>query len=279
MAQIGKFNTLKINRMVDFGAYLDGEELGEILIPARYLSEDNKPDDLVDVFVSLDSEDRLIATTDKPLGEVGKFAYLTVKDINKTGAFLDWGLHKDLLVPFREQKANMVIGRSYLVYIFVDDETKRIVASAKLDKFLNNTIPDYKQNEEVDIIIDSETELGYTAIINHLHSGILYQNEVFEALDKGQQLKAYIKKIRPDEKIDLTLYKLGYTKISSMASDILDILKSNGGFMPINDKTDAELIYDTFGISKKNFKKSIGSLFKERIITIEKEGIRIVKKG
>lgn len=275
MAEIGKYNKLKINREVDFGAYLDGDDIGEILIPAKYLNEDSSPGDEIEVFVYLDSEDRLIATTEIPLAQVGECAYLQVKAVNKIGAFMDWGLTKDLLVPFREQKSSMVEGRQYLVYIFLDDVTKRIVASAKLDKYLNNTIPDYELNQEVDLIIDNETEIGYTAVVNHRHTGVLYHNEIFEALEKGQSVKGYIKKIRTDDKIDLTLYKPGYDKISTMADRILTMLKEEGGHMSITDKSDAETIYDTFGMSKKNFKKAIGSLYKSRILTIEKDGIRL----
>ncbi|MBN2166604.1 MAG: GntR family transcriptional regulator [Marinilabiliaceae bacterium] len=276
MVQIGKFNTLKINRMVDFGAYLDGENLGEILIPGKYLEKNAAPGHEVTVFVSLDSEDRLIATTETPLAEVNQFALLRVKAVNSIGAFLDWGLTKDLLVPFREQKADMIEGRSYLVYVFLDDESKRIVASAKIEKFLNNTIPSYSNSQEVDLIIADETEIGYTAIINNEHTGILYHNEIFESLDKGQKIRGYIKKIRSDEKIDLTLYKPGYEKISSMAETVLSYLKMNNGFIPFNDKSDAEAIYDTFGMSKKNFKKSIGSLYKNRLVAIEDDGIRLL---
>ena len=275
MTQIGRYNNLIINRTIDFGAYLDGENLGEILIPQKYLTENNRIGDEIKVFVYLDSEDRLIATTEIPKAQVGEFAFLKVNSVNKTGAFLDWGLTKELLVPFREQKVTMTEGRSYMVFVYVDDETQRIVASAKIDKFLNNTIPEYQPNEEVDLIIECETDIGYNAIINHQHSGILYHNELYEALEKGQKIKGYIKKIRPDEKIDLTLYKPGYQKISSMSDMVMYILRQNDGYMSVNDKTDAETIYDLFGMSKKNFKKCIGALYKKKIISIEKNGIRI----
>ncbi|MFT3740677.1 MAG: hypothetical protein QM786_18150 [Breznakibacter sp.] len=183
---------------------------------------------------------------------------------------------KDLLVPFREQKIKMVSGRQYLVYIYVDEETGRIVASAKIDKFLDNTPPQYAEGEEVDLIIDLQTDLGYTAIVNQLHKGMLYHNEIFEYLEQGQRLKGYVKKVREDDKIDLMLYPSGYKKVKSMANTILDILSETGGYMAVNDRTEAEVIYDTFGMSKKNFKKAIGGLYKERKINIEPNGIRLV---
>lgn len=277
MAKIGKYNQLIITRKVDFGVFLDGQEHGEILMPAKYVPEGANPGDQVDVFVYPDSEDRLVATTETPLAQVGEVAWLKVKAVNQTGAFLDWGLLKDLLVPFREQKMKMTEGRNYLVFIYLDDSSQRIVASAKLDKFLNNLPPNYTTGQEVDLIIENSSDLGYTAIINHLHTGIIYHNEVFEELEKGQQLKGYVKKVRPDDKIDLTIYPPGYEKIDSLSSSLLEILIENGGYMAITDKSEAELIYDTFGMSKKNFKKSVGNLYKRRKIAIEANGLRVIK--
>ena len=276
MANIGKYNTLKVIKKVDFGVYLDGEKEGEILMPIRYVPEGCEPGDEVEVFVYLDSEDRIIATTEKPYAQVGEFAMLRVKSVNNIGTFLDWGLMKDLLVPFREQKATMNEGRSYLVYIYIDEETGRIAASAKLNKFLGKTIPQYKEGEEVDLIIDSENDLGFNAIVNNLHWGMLYENEVFEQLDKGQPLKGYIKKLRPDNKIDLTLYKPGYEKVDAIAQGILDMLKQHGGTIKVTDKSEAETIYRLFGISKKTFKKAIGALYKKRLILLEPEHIRLI---
>ena len=200
---------------------------------------------------------------------------LRVNAVNNVGAFLDWGLMKDLLVPFREQKMNMVAGRSYLVYVYMDPDSGRIAASAKLEKFLDNVIPEYQVGEEVLLLIESESELGYNAIINHLHRGILYHDELPAPLNKGQQLKAYIKKVREDKKIDLSLYRPGYEQVDGISQNILDRLKEAGGFLPLTDKSDAALIYDHFAISKKIFKKAIGSLYRQRRILLEEKGIKL----
>ncbi len=275
MAEIGKYNKLRVIKEVDFGVYLDGEKEGEILMPVRYVPKDCQVGDYVDVFLYLDSEDRLVATTEKPYAQVGEFAMLRVKSANKIGTFLDWGIMKDLLVPFREQKVTMTEERSYLVYIYVDEETQRIAASAKINKFLDKTLPEYVVGQEVELIIESETDLGYKAIVNNKHWGILYENEVFEQLAKGLKLKGYIKKIRTDNKIDLSLHPLGYDKVDPITQMILDELKKEGGFVAVSDKSDAELVYRIFGISKKSFKQAVGALYKRRLITIEKDGIRL----
>ena len=275
MVNIGKYNTLKVLKEVDFGVYLDGESEGEILMPIRYVPKNCQPGDMVDVFLYLDSEDRPIATTEKPYAQVGEFAMLRVKSVNKIGTFLDWGIMKDLLVPFREQKVTMIEGRSYLVYIHVDEESKRIVASAKLNKFLDKTVPEYVTGQEVDLVIESETDLGYKAIVNNLHWGILYENEVFEQLAKGIKMKGYIKKVRTDNKIDLSLQPLGYVKVDPITQMILDELKKAGGFIAVSDKSEAEEVYRVFGISKKTFKQAVGSLYKKRLITIGTDGIRL----
>jgi len=276
VAQIGKYNSLRVIKEVDFGVYLDGEKDGEILMPIRYVPKDCKVGDNVDVFLYLDSEDRPVATTEQPFAQVGEFAMLRVISVNKIGTFLDWGIMKDLLVPFREQKVTMVENRSYLVYIYVDEESQRIVASAKLGKFLDKTAPEYAVGEEVELIIESETDLGYKAIINNQHWGILYENEVFEQLAKGLKIKGYIKKIRTDNKIDLSLHPLGYEKVDPLTQMILDELNKAGGFIAVSDKSDAEEVYRIFGISKKSFKQAIGALYKKRIISIKPEGIRLI---
>ncbi|MEI7830094.1 MAG: S1-like domain-containing RNA-binding protein [Prolixibacteraceae bacterium] len=272
----GRYNTLKVVKFVDFGVYLDGAEMGEILLPARYVPEECEVGEDIEVFIYLDSEDRIIATTEKPYAQVGEFAMLRVVAVNNIGAFLDWGLMKDLLVPFREQKMDMVAGRSYLVFLYVDPDSKRIAASAKLEKFLDNVIPEYQVGEEVSLIVESESDLGYNAIINHLHKGILYHDELPGPLKKGQQLKAYIKKVREDKKIDLSLYKPGYEQVDGISQNILDKLKEAGGFLPLNDKSDAALIFDHFAISKKVFKKAIGALYKQRRISLEEKGLRLM---
>ena len=276
MAEIGKYNHLRVIKEVDFGVYLDGENEGEILMPIRYVPANCQVGDFLDVFLYLDSEDRPIATKETPYAQVGEFAMLRVKSVNKIGTFLDWGVMKDLLVPFREQKVTMTEGRSYLVYIYVDEKSKRIVASAKLGKFLDKSIPDYTVGQEVELVIESETDLGYKAIINNSHWGILYENQVFEQLAKGLKIKGYIKKIRPDNKIDLSLHPLGYEKVDPLTQMIVDELKKEGGFIAVSDKSEAEEVYRVFGISKKSFKLAIGALYKRRIITISPDGIRLV---
>jgi predicted RNA-binding protein (virulence factor B family) len=272
----GRYNTLKVVKFVDFGVYLDGAEMGEILLPARYVPAECEVGEDLEVFIYLDSEDRIIATTEKPYAQVGEFAMLRVIAVNNVGAFLDWGLMKDLLVPFREQKMDMFAGRSYLVYLYVDPDSRRIAASAKLEKFLDNVIPEYQAGEEVSLIVESESDLGYNAIINHLHRGILYHDELPGPLKKGQQIKAYIKKIREDKKIDLSLYKPGYEQVDGISQNILDRLKEAGGFLPLNDKSDAALIFDHFAISKKVFKKAVGALYKQRRISLEEKGLRLM---
>lgn len=276
MIQPGRYNTLKVVKFVDFGVYLDGEEMGEILLPARYVPEACEIGQDIEVFIYLDSEDRIIATTEKPYAQVGEFAMLRAKAINMVGAFLDWGLMKDLLVPYREQKLNMVMGRSYLVYVYLDPDSKRIVASAKLEKFLDNVIPDYQTGEEVRVIIESDSDLGYNAIINHLHRGILYHDELPAPLHIGQQMKVYIKKMREDHKIDLSLYRPGYEQVDGVSQHILDKLNEAGGFLPFTDKSDAALIYDQFGISKKVYKKAVGTLYRQKRIMLEEKGIRLL---
>lgn len=275
MVNIGRYNTLRVIKEVDFGVYLDGESNGEILMPQRYVPDNCQIGDYVNVFIYLDSEDRPVATTEKPYAQVGEFAMLRVKSVNKIGTFLDWGIMKDLLVPFREQKVTMTEERSYLVYIYVDEQSQRIVASAKLNKFLNKSVPEYVTGQEVDLIIESETDLGYKAIVNNLHWGILYENEVFEQLSKGLKIKGYIKKIRTDNKIDLSMHPLGYEKIDPISQMILDDLKKEGGFIAVSDKSEAEQVYRIFGISKKSFKQAAGALYKRRLITIGTDGIRL----
>jgi predicted RNA-binding protein (virulence factor B family) len=233
--------------------------------------------DEIDVFLYYDSSDRIIATTMKPKAVCGEFAMLRVSDVNQTGAFLDWGLEKDLLVPYREQKAKMQKGKTYLVHIFLDDKTARLLASAKLDQFLNLEAALYEPNQEVDLIIMGKGELGYTAIVNNKHQGMLYFNEVFKELSIGKKLKGYIVKVREDGKIDLHLEKPGIEKLDDLSFKIITLLKKNGGFMRINDNSPADEIHHLFGTSKKNFKKALGSLYKQRLVSIEEKGIHLLK--
>ncbi len=277
MADIGKFNTLKIVKFTDFGVYLDGGELGEILLPRRYVRGDLRPGDRVDVFLYLDSEDRLVATTEKPLAIVGQFAHLKVKAVNEVGAFLDWGLPKDLLVPFREQRMPMAEGRSYFVFLYLDGASRRIVASARLNKFIDPAPPAYAEGQEVDLLIVKRTELGFSAIINNAHWGVLYENEVFRDLGIGERVKGYVKKVREDQKIDLRLQKSGYRKVTDLTETILNALRDNGGFLEITDHSSPERIRALFGTSKKAFKMAVGALYKKRLIALEPDGLRLVE--
>jgi uncharacterized protein len=275
MAEIGKLNKLRIVKELDFGIYLDGGEHGEILMPRRYVPENCKIDNVVEVFIYLDSEDRIIATTEVPYATAGEFALLKVVSVNDFGAFLDWGLPKDLLVPFREQKQKMEEGKSYIVHVYLDQTSKRIVASSNLDKFLDKLSNNFGPGQEVDLLICTQTEIGYKAIINNTHWGVLYKNEVFQTLDRGQRIKGFIAKIRDDKKIDLCLQKPGYEKVDDLLKIIIDKLKEHGGFIAAGDKTSSEIIYELFGVSKKTYKKAIGALYKSKLITIEEEGIKL----
>jgi len=274
MAEIGKINHLEVLKELDFGIYLDGGDLGEILMPKRYVPEGTMLGDFIESFIYLDSEDRLIATTEKPLATVEEFALLEVVSVTPVGAFLGWGLPKDLFVPFREQRKPMEAGKKYLVYVYLDTDTKRIAASSKIENYLDNIPVDYDENEEVDLIIVNKTDLGYNAIIDNCHLGILYKNEVFQELNPGDRIQGYIKKIRTDGKIDLRLDKIGYEKISGFTEIIMEKLKQSNGFLPITDKSSPEEIYQTLKMSKKNFKAAIGALYKKRFINLEENGIR-----
>ena len=276
MAEIGKFNQLKIVKDLTFGVYLDGGELGEILMPRRYVPRDSKLDDTINAFIYVDSEDRLIATTETPLAQVGEFAVLRVVSINKVGAFMDWGLMKDLLVPYQEQKLKMVVGDWHVVRIYLDEQSKRIAATTKLNRYLNLVPPQYELNQEVELFITHQTDLGYNAIVNGAHWGIIYNNEVRSDLRKGLKIKGYVKKVREDGKIDLSTIVPGYEKIDDLSEQILKKLEKVGGYLPLGDKSDASDIESIFHTSKKSFKKAIGALFKKRLITVSDTEIRLV---
>ena len=277
MAELGKINILQVKRVRDYGAHLDGGELGDIRLKYRELPRDCRPGDEVEVFLYLDREGRLRATRHLPVVTVGQFASLPVVAKSSTGAYLDWGLEKDLFVPRSEQQEPMEEGKSYLVYVFIDEETNRITASSKLDKFLSEDIPPYQVNDEVDLLVYAQTNLGYKALVNQAHSGIIYQNEVFQKLSVGQHLKGYIKKVREDLKIDISLQKLGAQRSEAVTQTILQTLIKNGGKIAVTDKSPPEEIYSLFGVSKKTFKKAIGALYKKRLITIEADGIRRIR--
>ena len=276
MLNIGNYNTLKIIKILSFGAYLDGGEGKEILLPTRYVPDRAQIGDEVEVFIYHDNEGRLIATTLHPKAVVGEFAFMQVKSVNTTGAFLDWGLMKDLLVPYKEQKLTMREGKWYLVYVRLDHVTGRVMASARIEKFLNNIPPKYEFNQEVSLLVADDTEIGYKVIVNNLHWGMVYHNQVFQRLEKGEHLKGYVKEIREDDKLDISLTPLGYQKVDGIAQTILQALQMQNGFLPVHDKSDPEVIYSLFRCSKKAFKQAIGALYRQHRIALEPDGIRLI---
>ncbi len=280
MAVIGKRNTLSILRQAPPGIYLDGGALGEILLPGRYVPTGAMPGGKIEVFVYRDSEDRLVATTETPRAVVGEFAYLRVVSRNPSiGAFLDWGLEKDLLLPLREHAASVRPGDWVLVRVALDERSNRIVASARLDRWLDSTPPPYTSGQEVRLLVESETPLGWRAIIEHAHRGLLYRSDLASPLTIGQPLAGFIRAIRPDGKIDLGLDRVGHRRLAPLTGQIIESLKSNGGWMPFHDGSSPEEIRAAFGISKKAFKQAIGVLFRERRLAIEPNGIRLVNKA
>ncbi|MBR5551940.1 MAG: GntR family transcriptional regulator [Muribaculaceae bacterium] len=276
MLNIGKFNTLKVVKIVDFGVYLDGGNNIEILLPSRYITNVPTIGDEIDVFVYADSEDRLIATTETPYTQVGKFAFLEVASVNKVGAFLNWGLMKDLLVPYNEQRSRMKQGRRYLVYTYLDDTTKRIVASSKYEKFLGNTIPMYEKGDKVKCLVCDENEIGYKLIIDDLHKGIIYKNEIFRNIEIGDSFDGYIKQVREDNKIDVTINDVAVNRIDALAERFYQFIKINGGSTMLCDKSSPEEIKSILQCSKKDFKKAIGALYKSHRINIDENKITIV---
>ncbi len=278
MSIIGQFAELKVAKIVDFGVYLQGEDESLILLPTRYVPLKTQLDDTIKVFIYRDSENRIIATTLIPYATVGEFAYLKVKTVNNLGAFLDWGIAKDLFVPFSEQKDNMQVDYSYLIFVYLDSASERIVGTAKIENVLRDVETSYKEGDEVEILITRRNDMGYQVLISNDALGMLYQNEIFEPVRSGDVRKAYIKKIRPDGKIDVSLQKQGYeNKIPDSGEQILSQLKKEDGFLPLNDKSSPEDIYHLLNMSKKNFKKAVGLLYKQKLITIEDSGIFLVK--
>ncbi len=276
MVKIGKWNVLTVKKLVDFGVYLDGGDDVEILLPARYISEPLNPGDEINVFVYTDSEDRLIATTEHPFAEVGEFAFLQVVQVNKVGAFLDWGLAKDLLVPFREQKSMMRQGGIYPVYVYLDDASKRVVASGKIEKFMGNTLPRYRRGDAVKALVLRREEPGYKVVVDNLFSGMLYHNELFREIVIGETVDAYVKTVRPDGKIDLTLADRCEQRVSELAEEVYDYIVRQGGRIGVTDKSSPEEIKAVFSCSKKDFKKALGLLYKNHRIVIGDDGIELV---
>jgi uncharacterized protein len=278
MAIIGKRNTLSIQREAPPGLYLRGGELGEILLPRRYIPADVKPGDKLDVFVYLDSEDRIVATTEKPYATVGEFACLEVVSINpRVGAFLDWGLQKDLLLPFREQEGPVRIGQKIVVFIHLDAKTNRIIASARLHRHLSRDTPSYADGQSVNILVIAETPLGYSAIVNNAHRGLLYRDQMSAPLVVGQKLKAFVRTVRPGGKIDLSLDASGYRRVASLQEQIVQALEGQGGRLAFDDDSSPETIREAFGVSKKAFKQALGALYKHRRIRFTRPGIELLE--
>lgn len=277
MAFIGKTNLLGIIRESAPGLYLDGGELGELLLPRRYIPRDIAPKDKLNVFVYRDSEDRLVATTETPFAQVGEFATMEVISINpKVGAFLDWGLSKDLLLPFREHEKPLRIGQWVVVYVCLDPKSDRIIASARLGRHLSKEAPGYRDGQEVDLLITSETELGYNAIVENSHRGLLYKDNLANPLQIGERLKGYVRTIRPGGKIDLSLDASGYQRVASLTDKIVQVLERHKGHLAFDDDSSPEAIRQAFGVSKKAFKQALGQLYKTRRIRFKKPGIELL---
>ena len=276
MVEVGRFNRLKVVKEVAFGLYLDGDDWGEILLPNKFVPKGTQVNDVLEVFLYFDSEDEIIATTQRPRAQRGRFAFLEVIDVNPVGAFLDWGLDKDLLAPRPEQRRPMQIGKSYIVYVKQDGEG-RLVASSKIDRFLDQRPPRWERGDEVSLLIAEETDLGTKAIVNDSHWGLIHKADIFQQLRYGKRMRGYIKQLRGDGKIDLMLSKTGKEKIGDLGGDILALLRKRGGFLALHDKSSPEEIKRTLGTSKKSFKSAIGHLYKKRLIRIESDGIRLVE--
>ena len=277
MALIGRFNTLQVSKFTDFGLYLDAGADGEILLPKRYIPKQEALEvgDWLNVFVYLDSEDRVIATTQKPKVQVGGFASLKVVEINSVGLFLDWGLSKDLLLPHSEEKRPLQVGDYVLVHVYLDPRSRRITATARLDRFLDNSPATYQVGEQVELLIAERTDLGFKAIINERHWGLLHKNELFRFVRSGMRETGYIREVRDDGKINLSLQPVGAEQRDVLAERIVEALQAAGGFLPLSDKSPAELISQQFSVSKGNFKKAIGGLYKRGAILIGDDGIRL----
>jgi predicted RNA-binding protein (virulence factor B family) len=272
MIKVGEFNTLRVIRAVDFGVFLDDGNEG-ILLPKRFVPAGLSIGDEVEVFVYHDSEDRLIATTQKPFGTVGDIVALKVVSATQQGAFLDWGLMKDLFVPKSKQLSTMRVGGTYIVQIYIDEQTGRVTATEKIEYLLSNEHLDVKEKDPVDLLVYKRTDIGYLCIINGKHTGVLHFSDIYQNIQVGDRLTGYIRKIREENKIDLALGERGYQRVTGEAGKILDLLNQHGGFLPYHDKSDPEDIYDNLGMSKKAFKMAIGNLFKQQLIRIKENGI------
>jgi len=277
MVNIGQVNNLVVVKKVDFGVYLDGNELGEILLPERYVPAGCKLRDEINVFIYLDSEDLLIATTQTPKAMVGECAYLKVIEVNAVGAFLDWGLPKDLLVPYGEQQKPMEVGQSYVVKLYIDEASDRIAASSRLNKFVVDTSPYFKPQQLVELLICERTELGYKAVVNQGVIGLLFNSDVVKPVSYGDTLQGYVKQVREDNKLDLCLQLVTREALDALSQEILAFIEAEGGVTTLTDKSAPEDIAKQFGVSKSSYKKALGKLYQKRIVLIEKKTVSLVK--
>ncbi len=277
MINIGAYNELEVVKQLDFGIYLREGDI-EILMPTKWVPKDTQIGDKLNVFIFRDSDDRLIATTIEPYAVANTFAFLETKQVNAVGAFLDWGMDKDLLVPFREQSQKMEEGRSYVVFVYVDEETDRLTASAKLNRFIENDNIELRDGDIVDLLVYSETPLGFNAIINNRYSGLIYKNEIYEAVRLGDKIKGFVKHVREDNKIDLSLQKSGYELVDDVKWRILNMMKQNNGVLSLTDSSSPEEIKAKLQISKKAFKKAVGALYRERLVKLTDTGIEMIKQ-
>ena len=277
--RLGDYNRMTVVKTVDFGVYLDGGEEGEVLLPARYVPDGCKEGDELEVFVYLDNEERLVATTQTPLAKVGDFACLEVSWGNEYGAFLNWGLMKDLFCPFREQKMKMEKGKRYIVHVHIDHESHRIVASAKVERYFDPSFPPYRYGDEVSLLVWQKTDLGFKVIVDNRYAGLVYSNQIFREIRTGDRMKGYIEAVREDGKIDVMLQPTGWRMTKETADVLLDYLETHQGVCRLTDKSPAEDIYQAFQVSKKSYKKAVGDLYKRRLITIEEDCIRLNKGG
>ena len=276
MIKLGDWNELVVNRFTDHGAYLEGGEVGEILMPNAYVERGVRIGDRVTVFVYLDQEERLVATTETPLARVGQFACLTVSWVNEYGAFLDWGLMKDLFVPFREQRRKMEVGRYYIVYIYIDEASHRIVGTAKVDRYLEPAVAGtYHKGQQVSLLVQGRTDLGYKVIVDHKYSGLVYHDQAYAALHTGDELTGFVSQVRRDGKVDVSLQSLGVSRFRDFADQLLDELEEVGGTLPYCDASSAEDIAERFGVSKKTFKRAVGALYKASKIHLIDGGIAL----
>ncbi len=276
MIKLGQYNELRIERRTDNGLYLEDEDRNEVLLPNAYIPPNFEWDDIIKVFIYRDGEERIVATTKKPKIELNDFAILKVNGNSKFGAFMDWGLPKDLFVPFGEQMQAIKLGEEHLIYLFLDEKSDRLVGSSKISKYLEKDNIELTSGEEVDLIVWKISDIGIKVIINKKYQGLLYHDSVYKPLVPGQKVKGYIKEVREDKKIDVVLENIGYSKVEPNAQKILEILQNSGNFLDLNDKSDPEMISARLRMSKKTFKKAIGALYKQRIIRIEKDGIYLV---